>query len=347
MKAVPPNRDAPGAIPVAALRAVLAWYLAWWGLPAAAPAWAQQPSGTCWVSGQATLDFGTVDPAAGASTVDSMEFGCTVTPTMPAEDVQVRICVFIGEDPAAPGYLPRHMRGDASGDLLAYEIFWDPAMIRPIVPPGTQTPPDSWTMTVPASAGGSPVFGRFPVYGRVRPGQQDVRADRYQSHPQNSQFRYYLSTTGSPPLACYLPDAHVAPLQFGGVYAQVAETCRIVAATDMDFGRVTTLSGGRTQTSRISLSCPQGVAWQVGLGDGANALGATRRMAGPDGSFIAYELYRDAAHTQRWGNTLNDDTASGTGQGSTTINLPVYGRIEEQPAPAGIFQDTVTVTLTF
>lgn len=304
-------------------------------------------SGNCFVTGQATIDFGTVDPGDGATANDSMTFGCSATASPPA-DIYVRICVYIGEDPRAPGYLPRHMVGDSSQNLLAYDLYYDPAHTHLISTPGSRLPPDTWMMSIPASSNGSPVYDSFPIYGRLRSGQQGVAVDRYQSHPQGSQFKYYFSTESSiPVLACNLPEARTASLQFGGVYAQVIETCRITTASDMDFGQVSSLSGGREQVSNITMSCPQGMAWQVGLDNGANATGTTRRMAGPTGNFIHYELYRDAARTQRWGNTLNSDTSTGTGQGNTTIHLPVYGRIEEQPANAGIYRDTITVTLTF
>lgn len=330
---------------------LLFWFVLFTGLLASVPARAQQPTGNCFVQQQAMLDFGTVDPIDGAGPISStMTFGCQVNPIAPAADVNIRICIYIGEDPASPGYLPRHMVGDVTHDELAYQLFFDPATIRPIGPPGTNLPQDTWTITVPVSGSGGSGTGTFPIYGRVSSGQQDVSADRYQSHPQNSEFRYYMSVDSIPVVFCSLPPgegANTASLQFGGVYAQVAETCRIVTASDMDFGQVGSLSGGRDQVSHITFTCPQGMSWQVGLDNGVNAIGTTRRMAGPDGNFIEYELYRDSGRTLRWGNTLDDDTSTGTGQGSTTIDLSVYGRIEEQSPAAGSYQDTVTVTLTF
>lgn len=320
------------------------------GLLPSSPAQAQQPTGNCWVQQQATLDFGTVDPGDGAGPVSAtMTFGCQVNPVVPDATVNIRICIYIGEDPASPGYLPRHMIGDVNHDQLAYRLFFDPATIRPIGPPGTNLPQDTWTITVPVSGSGGSATGTFPIYGRVSSGQS-VSADRYQSHPADSQFRYYFSTDTIPVVFCSLPpseDAITAPLQFGGVYAEVDEACRLITSSDMDFGQVSSLSGGLDQVSHITLNCPLGMAWQVGLDNGANAVGTTRRMAGPGGNFITYEIYRDPARTQRWGNTLDDDTSAGTGQGNTLIDLSVYGRIEDQSAPPGSYEDTITVTLTF
>jgi spore coat protein U-like protein len=63
--------------------------------------------------------------------------------------------------------------------------------------------------------------------------------------------------------------------------------------------------------------------------------------------YITYELYRNSARTQRWGNTLNTDTVTGTGNGNIQ-NLSVYGRVPAQTTPnAGTYTDVVVVTVTY
>ena len=60
-----------------------------------------------------------------------------------------------------------------------------------------------------------------------------------------------------------------------------------------------------------------------------------------------YELYRNSARTQRWGNTLNTDTVVGSGNGANQ-NLTVFGRVPNQSTPsAGTYNDTITVTVTY
>lgn len=64
--------------------------------------------------------------------------------------------------------------------------------------------------------------------------------------------------------------------------------------------------------------------------------------------YLPYELYRDAARSLRWGNTLNVDTVGGTGSGSAQ-QLTIYGRVAPvtgQP-PAGTYNDLVQVTITY
>ncbi|MNM40086.1 Spore Coat Protein U domain protein [compost metagenome] len=341
---MPMNQTLPSMATYRRLFGLSLLFLCWISFPTRA----QDPDGTCWVSGEASPDFGRISAGAEASTNSTMQFGCSVTPLTPAVDVTVRLCVFIESDPAVPGTLPRHMRGDQHGGILDYDLYYDPAHQHPIGPAGTNLPLDTWTMTVPASANGSPVFGNFPIHAKVHGGQTDVPADRYQTHPAGSTFRYLFSTDATiPVMACTGPQARNASLAFGGVYAEVVESCNVLTASDMDFGQVQSLAGGHEQVSQISLTCPVGMAWQVGLDNGINADGQGRRMAGPNGAFVNYELYRDAGRTQRWGNTLDSDTSAGTGQGSTVITLDVYGRVPDQPSSAGAYEDTITVTLTF
>ena len=73
------------------------------------------------------------------------------------------------------------------------------------------------------------------------------------------------------------------------------------------------------------------------------------RMRSAASNYITYELYRDAARTQRWGNTPGTDTSDGTGAGeSSPLTQTVYGRVPPQAtAPAGAYTDIVTVTLTY
>jgi spore coat protein U-like protein len=70
-------------------------------------------------------------------------------------------------------------------------------------------------------------------------------------------------------------------------------------------------------------------------------------MADGNGRYIQYELYRDSARSQRWGNTPGTDSSDDTGSGSAQT-ATVYGRVPAQAVTAaGTYSDTVTVTLTF
>lgn len=129
--------------------------------------------------------------------------------------------------------------------------------------------------------------------------------------------------------------------------ATIAPSCRINSTTNLDFGTVGGLiSTPLEQTSQINLTCVGGTPWQAGLNDGLHVAGGARRMANGAGEFVSYELFRDAARMQRWGNTLNTDTRSGSGTGNSQA-LTVYGRVPAQSATPGNYSDTITVTVTY
>ena len=78
---------------------------------------------------------------------------------------------------------------------------------------------------------------------------------------------------------------------------------------------------------------------------GAPVYAAT--ATGSLGGTLNYGLYRDSGRTNNWGSTIGTDTQAGTGTGLLQ-NLTVYGRIASAQTPlAGVYTDTVTVTLTY
>jgi spore coat protein U-like protein len=130
------------------------------------------------------------------------------------------------------------------------------------------------------------------------------------------------------------------------VTATVVATCT-VASTDLAFGNYTAVQAD--QTSTITVTCTNSTPYTVALGAGtfASATPTTRRMTGPAGATLAYSLYRDAARTLNWGQTVGTDTASGTGNGAAQA-ITVYGRIAAgQFVAPGAYADTITVTLTY
>ncbi|GAB7524450.1 hypothetical protein PBS_34370 [Paraburkholderia sp. 2C] len=73
---------------------------------------------------------------------------------------------------------------------------------------------------------------------------------------------------------------------------------------------------------------------------------STRRL-GFGGSYIAYDLFQDAAHSDHWGNTVGTDVYTGTGSGSSQA-ISVYGSLAAGTVPApGTYSDTITATLTY
>ena len=125
----------------------------------------------------------------------------------------------------------------------------------------------------------------------------------------------------------------------------MSSSCAIGTAGDLSFGQVIALDSARDQTSVITFLCR--ALWKIGLSNGSHASGTQRRMLGPGGNYINYELYKDSNRTQRWGNTPDVDTQSGVANYDTLTQATVYGRVPAQEAIPGTYSDTITVTLIF
>jgi spore coat protein U-like protein len=124
-----------------------------------------------------------------------------------------------------------------------------------------------------------------------------------------------------------------------------------ITANPLNFGTSGVIAANIDQTTTLSVTCTNGTAYNVGL-DGGTVTGSTvanRLLAGTGTPVptVAYQLYRDSAHSQIWGVTVATDTQGGTGNGAAQT-LTVYGRVPPQTTPAaGAYTSTVTATVTF
>jgi spore coat protein U-like protein len=146
------------------------------------------------------------------------------------------------------------------------------------------------------------------------------------------------------------PAAQAATAQSSfQVQMTVLASCAVNSTTTLDFGSTALLSSSIDQSSSVELQCSQTTPYNVGLNAGTTTGGtvATRKLTAGGAQTINYTLYRDAARTQVWGNTVGTDTLSGTGTGAAQT-FAVYGRVPSQTTPApGAYTDTVTVTVTY
>ncbi|WP_348733779.1 spore coat U domain-containing protein [Rheinheimera texasensis] len=167
------------------------------------------------------------------------------------------------------------------------------------------------------------------------------------------------------PLLCLLSIAGTQADQITGsmtVTATVVDGCAVGNLVtsggfndfgSVDFGQHANLSqntdaqGGGSTGVGFQLTCSSGLSYQIGLNDGQHASGGSRRMTDGNNNYIPYQLYRDNARTQLWGDagTANELTTSGTG--ASQFHL-VYGRINATTTPpAGNYSDTIQVTLVW
>ncbi|MDD2874950.1 MAG: spore coat U domain-containing protein [Azoarcus sp.] len=119
-----------------------------------------------------------------------------------------------------------------------------------------------------------------------------------------------------------------------------------VAPTTLNFGTAGPLTANVDSTSVITVTCTTGATYDIGL-DGGGSTNVAARVMTRSSESVGYQLYQEATHTTVWGNTVATDTIASTGTG-TAQTFTVYGRVPPQAAPtAGVYNDTVLVTVTY
>ncbi|MEG3182628.1 Csu type fimbrial protein [Novilysobacter erysipheiresistens] len=140
------------------------------------------------------------------------------------------------------------------------------------------------------------------------------------------------------------------------VYLDVVASCSLVSATDVAFGSQVVAPGQQLEAfGSLKVRCNVPVAYQITLDQGLHGTGVNdRRMAGPGGDTIAYQLYsgdsgttscNDAAGVQ-WGNAttgcIYGDSYAGTEQ-----DIQIHGKLTMGNPRAGSYSDTITATITY
>ena len=113
----------------------------------------------------------------------------------------------------------------------------------------------------------------------------------------------------------------------------------------MNFGIVDT-ERDSLATGELTISCTEPTAFAVAISSDGNG---QRKMDGPLGGTLRYQLYSDASRSTIWGDDNGDGHLIGGQSDGETINqLSVYGEIPSQsPVAAGIYRDDLTLTILF
>lgn len=145
-----------------------------------------------------------------------------------------------------------------------------------------------------------------------------------------------------------LNTAGAGPMQ---VTANIADFCELGTASAVAFGTLTPGAGvaGDT-TGTVEWRCSQGTTAFVAIDAGVRG---DRTMINGAGDTLAYELYKEAAHTNIWGDTGADRlTVTGTGiDADPTVydTVDVHGLVTTaaiDAAAVGNYSDTVNVTIS-
>lgn len=142
------------------------------------------------------------------------------------------------------------------------------------------------------------------------------------------------------------------PLAASSTSATMAVSARVEEGCNLDvrpmvFGSVSSGNPRFDAQTSLGIACTPAASYVVTLDDGQQGANGRRRMSAAQGNgFLEYDLYRDAARTQRWG-TSAANSVSGVVPASGTVTLDVYGRITASEAKADSYGDVVTVTVSF
>lgn len=105
----------------------------------------------------------------------------------------------------------------------------------------------------------------------------------------------------------------------------------------------------RDATTTATVTCTGASSYTIAMnvGTGSGATFASRKMTS-GASTLNYSIYTTAARTTVWGDgTSSTSTVAGTGILGISTHT-VYGRIPaSQSVNAGLYNDTITVTLTY
>ena len=135
------------------------------------------------------------------------------------------------------------------------------------------------------------------------------------------------------------------------VTANVQKNCTITTSP-IAFGGYDPVAGNATAPldgiGTVIVTCTKGAVAHVGLNEGSNNQGNTRRMRQSGTAFLTYEIYKDSARTDRWGDDIGSNLDLGAAPNRNPRTFTAYGRIPAaQDATVGNYVDTVVATVQF
>ncbi|RCX31307.1 Csu type fimbrial protein [Thioalbus denitrificans] len=333
-----------------------------WGGPTLAaalllPAAPVQATTTC-SADMTDVQFGFVDPFDGNVDVTAtIDWSCTYSGFLGSLYASfVRMC-FSVEDGVAGGGNCTPRRMTSGGNTMSFQLYRDSSRTSTwgSLTGCAGTEVQQTVSFALLSGNGTTKTGSLTVYGRVPSGQTALVPGLYSNSFSGSHtglsYRYNeaLLGLGTYPASCTSGGGGggTDTFPFDATATVEAQCAPGFAVEDIDFGTQGLLTANIDTTATISPQCTNTTPYQIGLDDGLHASGTTRRMQSSGGQYVTYELYRDSGRSQRWGNTENVDTVTGTGSGAVQP-VTVYSRVSPQNTPAaGNYSDTVTVTIFY
>jgi spore coat protein U-like protein len=129
------------------------------------------------------------------------------------------------------------------------------------------------------------------------------------------------------------------------VTATVSANCT-VSASPLTWTAFDTVTGsGADTTTKLSIACTKGTAANVAMGPGLATANGTRNMKKGSDS-LAYDIYTASDYGTVWSDTSKVSLVAAPSKVAREVD--VYGRIvASNDVPAGVYTDTVSVTVDF
>jgi len=170
----------------------------------------------------------------------------------------------------------------------------------------------------------------------------------------------HLLAASASAIALFATAASAEPIVGGSpgittmnVSATVTEACTDITAADLLFGSQAAREEDVVQTVDISVTCGNGVQYDIELDYGANPAGTQRQLAGSgNGQFIDYDIFQPdatggAAMTTPWGTKTDAAHYANTGTGvAQTLTGTGVLRLHSTTGP-DTYSDVVGVQLNF
>lgn len=127
-------------------------------------------------------------------------------------------------------------------------------------------------------------------------------------------------------------------------------TACVVTALPLSFTSYNPTSTSDTDsTTTMAVICTAGTPYTVALSKGTNgsAVNARKMILTAGSDLLDYQLFSNAGRTANWGTTDGSDTIVGAATGIAQT-VTIYGRIPAgATVPAGVYTDTVTVSINY
>lgn len=288
----------------------------------------------CWNGSPPGLNFGTVTPGASSATSTKLSFTCN---NYDGKTEYVRACLkLMADDPIPMG------QNEPSATPLYFSLY----SIYDLHHPLSQNGDVYAQIDMELGSSQSNVEHDIPLIGKINPGQTDISAGTYYDYATSVQIRYASASSMQSLPSCSGLSGTLVTDQISAT-ATVKNGCEIVSTDDMEFGSKTPAATNLLQansTANISIQCPTGTSYSVGIGHGLHPDGNARSLCHND-ECVSYGLYQDAAHSITWSQDNQEKQYSSSGQPQ---ELVVYGNIPAQKWPSpGVYTDTVVITLTY